>query len=141
MKPDVSRIQSTLAQVAHAEPSELTALLHKYQEVPQAERGMLLNMIKVIRAPSPDQQLEIVDTREAGPFTMVVVRVPWDRGRGVSHLQPVLLHTASGPVTLAGYVLPFNSIIPLLSPHEMASAERLGAWYAEVYAASEMRGG
>lgn len=84
-------------------------------------------LLKKYEAPADSGSLlQIYRTHTAGDFSLIIFRKPWDKGK--FPYEPLLLNHEENKV--AGIMLPFNEIIPLLRNSEHDDASELAKTWA-----------
>ncbi len=133
-RTDPKSMQTLLDKISHGPEAELGSLLYGYDRATPGAQKVLLNMLRPLRAPSPDKQLTLEATHDAGRLTMLVVHVPWPlplRGPG---LQPIIICRDGGRDQVVGYILPFNDIFQYFRGADSESVTELSHWWIENYA-------
>ena len=123
-------LQSLLEKLAHAPESDLATLVYGYDRSSTGAQKILLNMLKQLHAPSPDQNMTVETIAQSGHFRMVVAQIPWLKGTQGSTQMPILLTSVNGVEVVVGYVLPFDDLIPLLAETDLADTYKLAGWWA-----------
>jgi hypothetical protein len=130
---DPKTMQPLLDKISHSPESELPGLLYGFTQSSPAAQKVLLGMLRPLRAPSPEQHMSAEAIRQSGRFTMVVARVPWQRGTEPPGLQPIIVAGDAGHEQIVGYILPFDDIMPLLQGADMQSITELSQWWIQQY--------
>jgi hypothetical protein len=136
-RPDTKSMQTFLDKISHGPEAELGGLIYAYSEASPGAQQVLQEMVRPLRAPSPDKHMSIEGSRDAGRFTMVSVRVPWGQptqGYGFqASFQPIIICHEAGRDLLVGYVLPFNDIFHHFAGADMESITELSQWWIETH--------
>ncbi len=123
--------QALLDKLAHAPASDLPPVLYGYEQSSAGAQKILLNMLGLLHAPSPDQKMELVEIRQSGRFSMIVVRAPWLEEKVPSTVWPILVTEVDGVQKVVGYVLPFDDIWPLIPATDKSDIYELAGWWAD----------
>lgn len=113
--PERDNLQSLLDEIAHDPTGKKGDALFGYDRISESDQQALLEMLGPLRAPTSNVHLSIESRRSSGRFSIVIVRVPWNKETGSGELHPVLLINEDGEHKVIGYVLPFNEVVPLIS--------------------------
>lgn len=133
-RTDPKSMQMFLDKISHGPESELGGLLYGYSQASPGAQQVLLGMFRPLRAPSPDKHMTIEASRDAGRFTMLVVRVPWPQPTQGAGLQPIIICREGGHEQVVGYVLPFNDIFHHFRGADSESIMQLSQWWIQSYA-------
>lgn len=126
-------LQAFLDQVAQFNDEELLKAVYGIDEISQDSRNEILEVVSILKAPSPEETLKIESVMRIPGFVMVVVDAPWPRERfPVKHL-PILMTGRKGEEKILGYTLPFEPLASQLSIGELNEMFELTMWYAEAY--------
>jgi hypothetical protein len=133
-RTDTKSMQTFLDKISHGAESELGGLLYGYGQASPGTQQVLLGMLLPLRAPSPDKHMTVEASRDAGRFTMLVVRVPWPMPTQGAGLHPIIICRDGGHEQVIGYVLPFNDISHHFRGADSESIMELSQWWIQSYA-------
>ena len=133
-RTDTKNMQTFLDKISHGPESELGGLLYGYSQASPGAQQLLLGMLRPLRAPSSDRHMTLEASRDAGRFTMLVVRVPWPMPPQEAGLHPIIICRDGGHEQVVGYVLPFNDIFHHFRGADSESIMQLSQWWIQSYA-------
>jgi hypothetical protein len=133
-RPNTKSMQTLLDKLSHGPESEVGGLIYGYSQASPGAQQVLLGMLRPLRAPSPDKHMSIEASRDAGRFTMLVVRAPWPLSPQGPGLHPIIICRDEGREQVVGYVLPFNDILHHFRGADSDSIMQLSQWWIQSYA-------
>lgn len=129
-----SRLQALLDKIAHAPAAELPKIIYGYNESSLGAQQVLLGMLRLLHAPSPQQNMKVEAVHQTGRFTMIVAQVPWGYGPQKAERLPISVVGDAGDQQVVGYLLPFDDTRRLIQGTDMQNVGKLSMWWITEYA-------
>jgi hypothetical protein len=126
-------MQVLLDKLTHGPESDFPSLIYGYKQSSADAQKMLVATLKVLRAPAPGQHMTVDKFHQAGRFTMMVARVPWQRSPEESQYQPIIFCREGDQEQVVGYILAFNDVGSLIPEQDRKSLNELTDWFLEQY--------
>ncbi|HET6325965.1 MAG TPA: hypothetical protein VFG04_14910 [Planctomycetaceae bacterium] len=111
--------------LARGSDAQVASLIYGGARLTDDERGVPLALLARLRLSDIDTAVRVLDAGYQDPFWLLVLLL---RTR---QLHPLLIVHEDGAPKLAGFVLPWNEIIPQFSEQQLAGANRLVVWWSQ----------
>ena len=124
------QVQHIVETLSNGNADDVGDLIYGNHALTETQRKIPLGLLEKLRAPNVELVVSVAEAGYQEPFWLLILNVPWLNSDRAGSFHPLLLAHEDAIPKVAGFVLPWNEIIPMFTQEQMAAAQRLTVWWA-----------